>query len=58
MDFLSVSGEGYIPTYTRTTLTDSLHGSSGFRTDSQIVTRQKMRSIISQTKRREKENDE
>ena len=55
MDFLSVPGEGYIPTYTRTDLTNNLHGSAGFRTDTQIVTKQKMRSIIAQTKKREKE---
>ena len=57
MDFLSVAGEGYIPTYTRTGLTNHLHGSAGFRTDTQIVTKQKMRSIISQTKKREKDDD-
>ena len=56
MDFLSVAGEGYIPTYTRTDLTNNLHGSAGFRTDTQIVTKQKMRSIIAQTKKREKDN--
>lgn len=55
MDFLSVPGEGYIPTYTRTDLTNNLHGSAGFRTDTQIVTKQKIRSIIAQTKKREKE---
>ena len=60
MDFLSIPGAGYVPTYTRTDLTNNLHGSAGFRTDCQIVTRQKMRSIISQTKKREKDdgNDE
>lgn len=58
MDFLSVNGEGYIPTYTRTDLTNNLHGSAGFRTDCQIVTKQMMRSIISQTKRRGKEEAE
>lgn len=57
MDFLSVAGEGYIPTYTRTDLTNNLHGSAGFRTDTQIVTKQKMRSIIAQTKKR-KEDEE
>ncbi len=55
MDFLSVTGEGYIPTYTRTDLTDYLHGSAGFRTDTQIVTKRKMRSIISQTRKRKEE---
>jgi transposase len=58
MDFLSVSGEGYIPTYTRTDLTNNLHGSAGFRTDYQIVTKKKMRSIVAQTKRRGKEVEE
>ena len=57
MDFLSIPGEGYIPTYTRTDLTNHLHGSAGFRTDTQIVTKQKMRSIISQTKKREQDVD-
>ena len=57
MDFLSVTGEGYIPTYTRTDLTNHLHGSAGFRTDTQIVTKQKMRSIIAQTKKREKDDE-
>ena len=51
MNFLCISGEGYIPTYMRTDLTNNLHGSAGFRTDSQIVSRQKMKSIISMTKK-------
>ena len=58
MDFLSVAGEGYIPTYTRTDLTNNLHGSAGFRTDTQIVTKQMMRSIIAHTKKRGKEEKE
>ena len=57
MDFLSIPGEGYIPTYTRTDLTNNLHGSAGFRTDTQIVTKQKMRTIIAQTKKRERNED-
>lgn len=36
MNSLSVSGEGHIPTYTRTELTDALHETFGFRTDYQI----------------------
>lgn len=55
MNFLSVDGEGYIPAYERTDLTNHLHGSAGFRTDTQIVTKKKMRSIIASTKKREKE---
>ena len=58
MNFLSVNGEGYIPTYTRTDLTNHLHGSAGFRTDYQIVTKKQMRSIISLTKKREKDNED
>ena len=58
MNFLSVTGEGYIPTYTRTDLTNNLHGSAGFRTDYQIVTKKQMRSIIAQTKKRDKDNED
>lgn len=58
MDFFSIAGEGYVPTYTRTDLTNHLHGSAGFRTDTQIVTKHKMRSIIAQTKKREKDEEE
>ena len=57
MDFLGIAGEGYVPAYTRTDLTNHLHGSAGFRTDTQIVTRQKMRGIIAQTKKRGKDDD-
>jgi hypothetical protein len=54
MDFCSVPGEGFVPTYTRTTLTDHLHGSAGFRTDSQIITtKQTMRRIIASTKKKD-----
>ena len=58
MNFLSVNGEGYIPTYTRTDLTNNLHGSAGFRTDCQIVTKKQMRSIIAQTKKCDKDNED
>lgn len=54
MNFLSIAAEGYMPTYTRTSLTNALHGSAGFRTDKQIVTKKEMRSIIAQTKKNEK----
>ena len=57
MNFLCINGEGYIPTYTRTDLTNHLHGSAGFRSDTQIVARKTMRSIIASTKKREKEAD-
>ena len=50
MNFLAISGEGYIPTYTRTDLTNNLHGSAGFRTDTQIVSKQRMKAIITEFK--------
>lgn len=50
MNFIAVSGEGYIPAYTRTDLTNNLHGSAGFRTDTQIVSKQTMKKIIRSAK--------
>lgn len=41
---------GYIPAYTRTDLTDSLHETSGLRTDYEIITDVNMRKIIRTTK--------
>jgi len=43
--------EGYIPEYTRNQITDDLHTSFKFRTDYQIITPSKMRSIIAATKK-------
>ena len=37
MNMMTAPGEGYIPTYTRTDLTDDLHEAFGFRTDYQIT---------------------
>jgi len=51
MDFYSLPGEGYVPTYTRTDLTDTLHESFGFRTDYQIVTEKQMKKIFKDTKK-------
>ena len=41
---------GYIPSYTRTELTDSLHKTFGFRTDYEFITKASMRTIIKETK--------
>ena len=49
MDMTFIGGEGYLPAYTRTELTNRLHGSSGFRTDYQITTKRMMNTIIAQT---------
>lgn len=57
MNFVSVAGEGYIPTYTRTDLTNNLHGSAGFRTDTQIVSKQRLKSIISESKKTSKKEN-
>lgn len=51
MNFVRIEGEGYIPTYTRTDLTNNLHGSAGFRTDTQIVSKQRMKTIITESKK-------
>ena len=42
----------YIPTYTRTDITDALHGAFGFRTDYQITSQKNMRKILNQTKKK------
>lgn len=51
MNFYSVPGEGYIPTYTRTDFTDALHKTFGFRTDYQIVSEKQMKNIFKHTKK-------
>jgi transposase len=51
MNFYEVKGDGYIPTYTRTDFTDSLHDNFGFRTDYQIVTDKQMKKILKDTKK-------
>ena len=45
-------GLGYIPSYTRTDLTDLLHELFGFETDREIIKRSTMRNIIKYTNRR------
>jgi len=54
MNFLAVPGEGYIPAYTRTGLTDTLHEVFGFRTDYQIVSEKQMKKIFRDTKKAKK----
>jgi len=43
---------GYIPSYTRTDLTDALHEAFGFRTDYEFISNSSMRSIVKETKAR------
>ena len=49
MTLLNIAS-GYIPSYTRTELTDSLHKTFGFRTDYEFITKASMRTIIKETK--------
>ena len=51
MNFFHMDGIGYLPEYTRSEITDSLHENCGFRTDTEIVTEKTMKKIIRATKR-------
>ena len=51
MNFLKKEGCGYIPTFKRTNLTDSLHEQFEFRTDTEIVPENVMRKIFKKTKK-------
>ena len=46
MNFTESIGNGYIPTYTRTNLTDNLHEKFDFRTDYQITTKANIKKIF------------
>jgi hypothetical protein len=51
MNILIAPGEGYIPEYTRTDLTDKLHDIFGFRTDYEIVSQREMKKILTATRK-------
>ncbi len=51
MNMLEVPGEGYIPEYTRTDLTDKLHEAFGFRTDYEIISQRNMKKILTATRK-------
>ena len=51
MDFTKLKDTGYIPSYTRTDLTDALHDAFGFRTDYEILSTGAMKKIFSLTKK-------
>lgn len=51
MDLREIKGEGYIPEYTRTDLTDDLHNTFGFNTDYQIIKNADMKKIFKHTKK-------
>jgi hypothetical protein len=50
MNFHQAKGEGYFPSYMRTDITDDLHMTAGFRTDSEIVTNRQMKQICKDSK--------
>ena len=52
MNVCEIESYGYIPVYTRTEITDELHKVFGFYTDTQIIRKSKMRTIIKETKKR------
>lgn len=51
MNMLETKGDGYIPDYTRTDLTDDLHQIFGLNTDNEIITYKKMKEILKQIKK-------
>lgn len=50
MDMRKLGDAGYIPSYTRTDLTDALHEKAGFRTDYELITPKAMAGIIRRSK--------
>lgn len=51
MNMLNYPGDGYVPEYTRTDITDALHDAFGFRTDYQIISQRNMKKICTTTKK-------
>lgn len=51
MNFFEIPYEGFVPTYTRSDLTDALHDVFGFHTDYQIVNSKIMKNIFKITKK-------
>ena len=52
MCMTKVNTEDYIPSYTRTEITDALHENAGFRTDYEITRNKAMKGVIRKTKQR------
>ena len=51
MNFMELRGEGYVPVYTRTEITDALHMAFNFRTDTEIVGIKQIKKIFKETKK-------
>ncbi|MFR5601602.1 MAG: IS1634 family transposase [Lachnospiraceae bacterium] len=50
MRVTDIGNEGYIPSYTRTDLTDALHEYAGFRTDYELIRKRTMKGICRHSK--------
>jgi len=50
MSLARVGTEGYVPTYTRTALTDALHEAAGFRTDYEFATERSVKGYCRRSK--------
>lgn len=50
MNFIESIGNGYIPTYIRTDLTDDLHNKFDFRTDYEILNNRNLKNILKKLK--------
>ena len=52
MRMTKASDVGYLPSYTRSEITDALHDNAGFRTDYQIIRHKSMKGVIRASKSR------
>jgi len=52
MNMLELLGQGYLPEYTPTSITDDFHSFIGNKTDFEIISKRNMKKICSQTKKR------
>ena len=52
MEFAMVQEQGFMPLYSRDSLTDALHEIGGFRTDYEFITKQLMKTIQKKSKGR------
>ena len=50
MRVTAVGDTGYVPSYTRTSLTDALHELAGFRTDYEVIRRKQMQGNVRRSK--------
>ena len=46
MNITELKGNGYIPSYQRTEITDLLHDKFNFNTDTEIITYKKIKKIL------------